>query len=97
MNSEHFNFGSPKISAKPDRFDPWTEYYNARKPAPSTYIPKTTITMKKSRAYVKQQTVRMKPNRYNTDAPGPGHYRMQTEFGPYSREDVQNIVDPVDI
>ena len=97
MNSEHFYFGSPKMAVKPDRFDPWIEYYNARKPAPASYAPKNTLTSKKSRAYVKQHTVRMKPDRYNTDAPGPGAYRMQTEFGVYSPDDIQNTVDPNDI
>ena len=39
----------------------------------------------------------MKPNLYNTDAPGPGSYRMQSEFGVYSPDDVEGIVDPTDI
>lgn len=32
----------------------------------------------------------MKPERYNTDAPGVGNYRHQTEFGVYSASDTYN-------
>ena len=34
----------------------------------------------------------MPHNRYETDAPGPGAYRVQSEFGIYSPDDVNNVV-----
>lgn len=83
---------TPKMSSKPPRFNPWIDFHNSKKPDPATYAIKTSATTKKPRAYVKQQAVRMKANRYDTDAPGPGAYRVQSEFGIYSPDDINNIV-----
>ena len=76
INSMHPVQGTPKMSTKPARFNPWVDFHNSKKPAPTTYAPRTSTTTKKPRAVVKQQAVRMKANRYHTDAPGPGAYRV---------------------
>ena len=34
----------------------------------------------------------MNPSRYQTDAPGVGSYRFQSEFGVYSASDIYNQI-----
>ena len=39
----------------------------------------------------------MKAKRYDTIAPGPGAYRIQSEFGIYSPDDIKGVIDSRDI
>ena len=61
-------------------------------PDPGSYRP-TNYPYKKIKPVPKAYAEKLPGSRFFTDAPGPGTYRMQTEFGVYSTSDVMNHLD----
>ena len=51
------------------------------------------LKLKKAKGSTKQQAIRMKQKEYETVSPGPGSYRIQSEFGIYSPDDATNRVE----
>ena len=62
---------------------------NSLKPGPASYEP-TDCVHRKPKSQVSAKAIRMKKDRYDTDAPGVGSYRYQSEFGIYSASDTFN-------
>ena len=85
-----------KIAAGPLRFDPFVDFYDSKRPGPATYTP-VVLRQKKAKGSARQQAIRMKKREYETISPGPGSYRLQSEFGIYSPEDATNRVEAHEI
>eukprot|EP00354_Favella_ehrenbergii_P001234 CAMPEP_0170472038 /NCGR_PEP_ID=MMETSP0123-20130129/14142_1 /TAXON_ID=182087 /ORGANISM="Favella ehrenbergii, Strain Fehren 1" /LENGTH=133 /DNA_ID=CAMNT_0010740055 /DNA_START=671 /DNA_END=1072 /DNA_ORIENTATION=+ len=83
------------MTRQPARFDPYIDKRDAAKPGPTSYSP-GDIVHRTVKSYSSSRTERMKATRYNTDAPGAGTYRMQSEFGVYSVNDTMNSFSIVD-
>jgi len=81
-NSQHLFRGVRTFDTGPDRFDPQQDKKDAKKPGPSSYKPKI-LTSRKKVGYIKATASRFSEKEYLTEAPGPGSYRVQSEFGVY--------------
>ena len=85
----------PKMKTQPPRFDPYVDRDDSKKPGPASYTP-GNIVHRTVKSYSSSKTERMKATRYNTDAPGAGTYRHQSEFGVYNANDINNTFNMVD-
>lgn len=77
----------------PERFDPHLDVKEAAKPAPTSYKPKDKLCHRKLLAHVPGKAPRFEKGEYLTDAPGPGTYRVQSEFGIYCIGDTNNVIN----
>ena len=89
-NSLHTSRNSGVISEKPTRFDPYIDMKNSVRPGPATYEPIDDLSGASVKSHVASKAIRMPDNRYTTDAPGAGSYRLQSNFGIYSASDTFN-------
>ena len=90
FNSQHKFNDSKAFHVKPDRFDEFKDFKDAQKPAPTSYQPQDSHRKKlQSHTYSSQK--RFHAKRYDTEAPGPGAYRMQSNFGVYCPSDTLNL------
>lgn len=63
---------------------------DGQRPGPATYEPLDSLSRSKVEVHSTGKAVRMPADRYHTDAPGAGTYRMQSNFGVYSASDTFN-------
>ena len=91
-NSEHTFHGTTTFKGNSSRFDKFKDMDDAKRPGPATYLPKQ-CDRKKVVTHLKIKSERFPVERYNTDAPGPGSYRLQSDFGVYCPEDTLNRVN----
>lgn len=64
------------MGEKAARFDPLLDVKEGMKPGPATYEPSDDLNRSKIKSHMMGKTVRMPEDRYDTDAPGVGRYRM---------------------
>jgi len=92
-DSNVFNRPGPKIVTQPPRFDPLVDFKDSQRPGPASYSVSTKM-LKSVKSFISSaKEVRMKSNRYKTDVPGAGTYRMQSEFGIYNVDDTLNKLE----
>lgn len=92
VNSQHTFHGASSMHPSPSRFDTYQDGKDAMRPSPATYKAKD-YHRKKILAQVRAENTRFPRNEYLTDAPGPGSYRHQSNFGIYSASDSHNRVN----
>lgn len=85
-NSQHHFCGVTSFKRTTDRFDKLKDTKDSMKPAPTSYQP-SDYHRKRTIGQYPGREVRLSDNFYRTDAPGPGSYRQQSDFGIYCPED----------
>ena len=83
------------MQQSPSRFDAHKDLHDSQKPAPTSYNPRDTCSSLNSKklVHVRAKAPRFHKKEYVKDVPGPGAYRMQSNFGVYCPSDVRNKVN----
>lgn len=86
VNNSQYKFnGARPFAGGPDRFETIKDIQASKRPGPSSYQPKL-LPFKLKDGSLKATASRFSRKEYRTDAPGPGSYRVQSDFGIYSTD-----------